>query len=138
MKKNTNLISFDTEFFKRRGVKPKLREPPPKPERVKVDPKQDLVVGLAMDLLSIISPYTDSNPVGVIAALQVVANTIAAEYLKKLGAEMLGKVLAAAHVISNQYKAEYKNGTSTRSTDAGTQGTEAGQVDANHKDESER
>lgn len=111
---NDNLISFAEEFEKRTGQQLDSAKiaagTPTQPKQVMVDPNKDFVIGMVMDVLSIVSKYADSNPIGVVAALQVVGNTLGQEYLQKLGREKTKAIVAHATVISSQYKPEYRDG----------------------------
>lgn len=119
------VISFADELFKRTGVQLDLAKVAEghaaSTRRVKVDPNSDFVIGMAMDILSLVTPYADSNPIGVIAALQVVGNTLGEEYIRKIGRDKVKELLVAATVISQQYKPEFKDGNASSEPVAGNQ-----------------
>ena len=114
------VINFVAEVKKRTGVvldAAKIARGAPK--RVTVDPQEDRVVRLAMDLLSVVRKSDASNnPVAVIAALQVVGDTISQETIRTLGQEQAEKAVAAASVISSQYQPEFPDDRVPRQVDA--------------------
>ena len=101
------VINFVAEVKKRTGVvldAAKIARGAPK--RVTVDPQEDRVVRLAMDLLSVVRKSDASNnPVAVIAALQVVGDTISQETIRTLGQEQAEK--AARKILLDAIKANF-------------------------------
>ena len=106
MAKDNEVISFAKEVKKRTGVDlDEDRIAQGVPQRVPVDPQEDRVVRLAMDLLSVVRRSdASSNPVAVIAALQVVGNTLSQEFVRALGQEQAQKAAAAATTTSRRAK----------------------------------
>ena len=113
-------IHFATEVRKRTGVnldENKIRrealgfEPVPdiEPGHVVVDPNNDRVVKLAMDVLSLVRKHQnkDHNPVLIIAALQVAGGAVGQEYISNYGAPKTQEIILAANRIAQQYKAGF-------------------------------
>lgn len=137
----TNIISFAEEHLKRTGVQLDLAKVAAghaaSTRRVKVNPDEDFVIGMAMDILSIVTGHADTNPIGVIAALQVVGSTLGAEYTRKLGHAKVKELITAAAAISTQYQPEFKYGTDAGTT-ASSDTSLSQEVAGDQEDESER
>lgn len=106
MSNKGKVIDFADELYKRTGVKPDYS----KILTDKAVADDDLIIKMAMEIFNVISSSVDSNPIGVIAALQVVANVLGDEYKAKYGTESAIKLVASATLISNQYRPEFKHG----------------------------
>jgi hypothetical protein len=111
---NDKPISFLDEVYKRTGKRldpKKIAKGHTVPTtRVRVDNEKDPVARMALEMFRITDPLVDSNPVAVLAALQLTANVLGESYLRKLGSEETQKIVVSAQAISALYQPEYKHG----------------------------
>lgn len=109
------VINLAEELFKRRGVKIDVdevaRAHAELSKREHVNPEDDLVVAMAMDIVKAVNERTDSNPVAVVAALLLVGDTLQAEYVRRMGFQGAARLVAIARQVSTRYQAEFKHGT---------------------------
>jgi hypothetical protein len=104
------VINFAKEVKKRTGVElDEEKIARGTPARVPVDVEHDHIVRLAMSLLSVIR--NEGNSVVIVAALQLVGNTMSEELIRAVGSKQAAKIAAAATVLSSQYKPEFPNET---------------------------
>lgn len=104
-----SVINFVAEVKKRTGVDLDVaRVARGVPKRVPVNPDEDCVVRLAMDLLHVLrASDANSSPIAVIAAMQLVGNTLSHEFIRSIGQKQTEKAVAAAVAISSQYQPEF-------------------------------
>jgi len=137
MGKKTPIINFADEVRKRTGVELDVARIAKSTQRAHrrtvVTPEEDDVVKLAIDILSLVHEKIDLNPVGVIAALQLVGNTLSEELVVLHGRDRAAKMVVTAHTVSAQYKPRYK-GKSNDDEHGGSNG----EVERNPEDLTER
>lgn len=73
----------------------------------RIDPKDDLVIAVAMELLKTVREEIPDHPLHVLTAVQVVTNTLTQQYIRHYGKEEFTKMVHSAAMKSRMYEAHY-------------------------------
>ncbi len=88
------------------GMKPL---PDVDPDRMHVNPEDDRIVKLAMDVLELVRKHQNEkhNPVLILAALHVAGSAVGQEYILNYGEKKTAELVAKAQQLSSQYEAGF-------------------------------
>jgi hypothetical protein len=105
MTEKDKVIDFSKKFYERTGTKPKKQR---LKKFIKIN-EDTLVTKLALEILKVLQPHKESNPLATAAAVLLVGHTLIKEYTDRIGTAKTRELVELAEAISKRFKPGYSD-----------------------------